>query len=206
MCTTSLGDLIQACPTSPPDGALCHAGAVDDPLERWEALPRRLYLDTGTLQTLFDYGDRVFENEPFVALVRDRGVPNLTEEVEALRLIVAVNERAAFEFVVTDASLGEVDARGERIYATWVRDVRDAWLVQSKGEERVELDVQRPGSVSVKDWRLLRDALAQRCDAFLTMERRLFTQAPVIERNTGLQVLRPTTYRALLAPWVALFT
>ena len=190
----------------PPDGGHCHAGGVDDPLGHWRALPRRLYLDTSTLQTLFDYGERAFENEPFVAMGRDRDVPNLPEEVEALRLIIAVNERAAFEFVVTDASLREVDARGEQSYATWARDVRDTWLVQSEGVERVELGFQRPGSVSVKDWRLLDDALAFRCDAFLTMERRLFTQAPVIHRSTGLRVLRPATFGDLLAPWVELYT
>ncbi len=31
--------------------------AEDDPVTRWKALPRRLYLDTGTLQTLYDYGE-----------------------------------------------------------------------------------------------------------------------------------------------------
>ena len=191
---------------TPPASALCHAGSVDDRLEQWRALPRRLYLDTGTLQTLFDYGDLIFDDEPFVATTRDRGVPNLAEEVEALRLIMAVNERAGFEFVVSGASIREVDARGEGNYASWVRDVLDTWLVQSEGEERVEVDVQRPGSVSARDWRLLVDALAHRSDAFLTMERRLFTQAPVVQRNTGLRVLRPTTYRDLLASWSALYT
>lgn len=174
--------------------------------EKWEALPRRLYLDTGTLQTLFDYGEQIFENEPFVAMARDQGVSNLAEEVEALRLIMSVNQRAAFEFAVTEASIREVDARRERTYATWVRDVLDNWLVQSEGEKRDDPNVPPLGSVSTKDWKLLVDALAYHCDAFLTIERRLFTQAPVIQRYTGLRVLRPTTYRDLLAPWVALYT
>ena len=43
---------------------------------------------------------------------RDRRVPYLVDEVEALRLIMAVSERAGFEFVVTDASISEVDALG----------------------------------------------------------------------------------------------
>lgn len=64
---------------------------------------------------------------------------------------------------------------------------------------------ERPASVSKKDWRLLRDALALDCDGFLTMERRLPTQAPVIARTTGLRVLRPTTYWSLLAPWARLY-
>ncbi len=91
-------------------------------------------------------------------------MPDLAEEVEALRLIMAVNERAGFKFVVSGASIREVDARGEDNYASWVRDVLDTWLVQSEGEETVEVDVQRPGSVSDKDWRLLVDALVHRSD------------------------------------------
>jgi len=178
---------------------------VDDPLSCWKALPRRLYLDTGTLQTLFDYGEQIWENEAFVAMERDRSVPNLADEVDALRLIMAVNERAGFEFVVTDASIREVDSRGVQNYAMWVRDVLDTWLVQSEGEEPASSGAEQPGSVSSKDWRLLLDALGYRCDTFLTMERRLFSQAPVIERKTGIRVLRPTTYRDLLAPWAALY-
>ena len=44
------------------------------------------------------------------------------------------------------------------------------------------------------------------CDGFLTMERRLPTQADFIERATGLGVMRPTTYWSLLSPWAALYS
>lgn len=178
---------------------------MDDPVSSWKALPRRLYLDTGTLQTLFDYGEQVWENELFVAVERDGNVPGLAGEVEALRLIMAINERAGFEFVVTDASLDEVVARGVQSYSRWARDVLDTWLVQSQRMEPVRSDADKPGSVSPKDWRLLLDALEHRCDAFLTMERRLFSQAPAIGRRAGIRVLRPTTYWALVAPWAALY-
>jgi hypothetical protein len=61
------------------------------------------------------------------------------------------------------------------------------------------------GMISRKDRILLQDALDHRCDAFMTMERRLPTAAPVVERETGLQVMRPTTYWDLLAPWAKLY-
>lgn len=176
-----------------------------DALSAWKALPRRLYLDTSTLQTLFDYGETIWEAVPFEALGRDRNDATLSDEIAALRLIMAVNERAGFEFVVTDASIREVDARGLAPYAQWVRDVLDTWLVQSEGEAPAVSGAEQPGSVSGKDWQLLLDALAYRCDAFLTMERRLFSQALVIERRTSLRILRPTTYRDLLRPWAALY-
>jgi hypothetical protein len=48
--------------------------------------------------------------------------------------------------------------------------------------------------ISVKDRRLRQDALDWRCDAFLTMERRLPKAAEFIEQETELGVMRTTTY------------
>ena len=39
----------------------------------------------------------------------------------------------------------------------------------------------------------------------MTIERRLPTAAEFIKRETGLQVMRPTTYWELLAPWARLY-
>jgi hypothetical protein len=50
-------------------------------------IPRRIYLDTGTLQTMYDYGETLWENEPFEPLRRDRHVRRLSDEVDALRNI-----------------------------------------------------------------------------------------------------------------------
>jgi hypothetical protein len=49
--------------------------ARDAVVEAWLTLPRRIYLDTGTLQTLYDYGETLWDNEPFEPLRRDRQVP-----------------------------------------------------------------------------------------------------------------------------------
>ena len=106
-----------------------------DVLSSWAALPRRLFLDTSTLQTLFDYGEHVWDNQTFVAIDRDRSFPGLEDEVGALRLIMAVNARAGFQFVVTDASLREVDDRHHQTYTSWARDVRDAWCQRRAGTD-----------------------------------------------------------------------
>ena len=49
-------------------------------------------------------------------------------------MIFMVNERAMFEFVVTEASLREVVNRTHPGYTQWVYDVLDTWLIQSEGE------------------------------------------------------------------------
>lgn len=185
------------------------AVATDDPVSAWLSLPRRIYLDTSTLQKLFDYGGVIFEGEPFEPIGRAARVKDLSDELDALRMIFLVNERAMFGFVVTEGSLREVEGRDEPRYTQWVYDVLDTWLIQSASEEPpvpgTTFEDRRFGMISVKDRRLLQEALDWRCDAFLTMERRLPTAAAFIEHETGLRVMRPTTYWGLLDPWANLY-
>jgi hypothetical protein len=151
------------------------APADDDPVRAWTLLPRRIYLDTSTLQTVYDYGGEVFENEPFEPTGRAARVRGLAETIDALRMIFTVNERAGFEFVVTDASLREVQARNRPGYTQWVLDVQDTWLVQLwEADEPTKavrvytvFDDPRFGNISVRDRKLLQDAVDARCDAFL---------------------------------------
>jgi hypothetical protein len=185
------------------------APADDDPVQTWRSLPNRVYLDTSILQKLFDFGGLIWEGEPFEPAGRAARVRALEEELEALRMIFMVNERAMFEFVVTEASVREVVARNDPRYTQWVYDVLDTWLVQSEGEEPpspgMTFDDRRFGMISVKDRRLLQEALDWRCNAFLTIERRLPTAAAFIERETDLRVMRPTTYWGLLSPFAKLY-
>lgn len=181
----------------------------DEVVRAWVSLPRRIYLDTSSLQKLYDFGGLIWEGEPFEPAGRAVRVTGLEGGLEALRLIFMVNERAMFEFVVTEASLQEVVAREKPPYTQWVFDVLDTWLVQSEGEAAPSPGTtfagRRFGMISVKDRRLLQEALDWRCDAFMTMERRLPTAAAFIERETGLRVMRPTTFWGLLSRFARLY-
>jgi hypothetical protein len=181
----------------------------DDPVGAWLSLPRRIYLDTSTLQKLYDFGAEIFEGEPFEPGGRAARVQGLADEIAALQMIVMVNERAMFEFVVTEASLREVVNRTRPGYTQWVYDVLGTWLIQSENEEQptpgTTFEDRRFGMISAKDRRLLQEALDWRCDGFMTIERRLPTAAAFIERQTGLRVMRPTTYCALLSRFARLY-
>ena len=59
--------------------------------------------------------------------------------------------------------------------------------------------------LSKKDRLLLRDAIILRCEAFLTVERRLPRNAVHIERMLGIRILTPITYWEMLRPWAALW-
>lgn len=92
----------------------------EDPVEAWLSLPRRIYLDTSTLQKLYDFGAEIFEGDMFEPGGRAARVQGLADEIDALRMIFTVNQRAMFEFVVTEASLREVVNRTRPGCTQWV--------------------------------------------------------------------------------------
>jgi len=44
-----------------------------------------------------------------------------------------------------------------------------------------------------------------RCEAFLTVERRLPSNREHVERELGIRILTPTTHWEMLRPWAALW-
>jgi hypothetical protein len=183
--------------------------ADPDPVQAWQSLPRRIYLDTCTLQAVHDHGGVIWDGEPLVPRGRAARVQGFEEEIEALRPIFMVNERAMFEFVVTESGLLEVRGRNDPGYTQWVYDVRQTWLDQSEDEEIPpwghRFYNRTFGMISKKDRVLLQDALDLGCDAFLTMEKNLPRAAAHVERETGLRILRPSGYWDLLCPWARLY-
>jgi hypothetical protein len=64
---------------------LSDANKRDDPVVKaWLSLPRRIYLDTSTLQNLYDFGGVIFENEPFEPVGRATRVQGLADEIDVL--------------------------------------------------------------------------------------------------------------------------
>jgi hypothetical protein len=165
---------------------------------------------------MLDYGGAVFEGDQPPVGDGCYSMPGFVDDLDALRSIFLVNERAMFDFVLSEGSLDEVEAKGDPSLMRWAVDVFDHWLIrieeyhgsafEGSGEALAKkLDGPQFGYLSEKDKRLIRDTLALECDAFLTMEKRLVKNAEHIERELGIKVLRPPEYWGLLRPWAALY-
>ena len=180
---------------------------------KFEDIPRRLFLDSSTLQTLQTYGEFLYENEPLLPSDRAYRDPKGVAKLEALRSIMQIAERAPFEFALSRNSFVEVERRGDPGYLQWAYDELDHWLacLEEAGEPRADLHALRAISshsydyLGTGDRALLKDALALECDAFLTMENKLPKSAAHIERTLAIRVLSPIEMWEILRPWAGLF-
>lgn len=181
----------------------------------FEALPERVFLDSSTLQMLQDYGGAIWENEPLPSNAPVHRMPHGEATVETLRSIFFVNQRALWQFALSENSLQEVADRQDHRYLQWAYDVLDHWriCIEESGppsprgvEVAALLDGASFGYLSRGDKALLFDALALECDAFLTCDAKLAKNADHLERALPLLVLTPTRYWEMLSPWAALYT
>ena len=179
----------------------------------FESLPRRSFLDSCTAQTLRNYGGYIYEGEPIPESDRIHRVTDGIANIEALRDIFLVNERALFEWIVSRGSMQEAHDKGDPGHMQWLWDVADHSEVCLEGggptaESEIlaaRLDKPKFGYLSEKDRLLLRHAIILRCEAFLTVERRLPRDAAHIERELSIRILTPITHWEMLRPWAALW-
>jgi hypothetical protein len=179
----------------------------------FEKLPRRIFLDSCTVQTLHDYGAYIFDGEPIPDADRIYRVPEGIQKVKTLRDIFLINERAQFEWIVTHASMVEANDKGDPAHLRWLWDIahHSAVCLALEGSTKeswafsARLMEPRFGYLGTKDRLLIQEAVAFRCEAFLTMERRLPRNAGHIERELGIRILTPITHWQMLRPWTSLW-
>jgi hypothetical protein len=179
----------------------------------FESLPRRIFLDSCTAQTLRNYGGYIYEGELIPDCDRIHRVTDGIANVEALRNIFLINERAQFEWIVSRGSMQEAHDKRDPAHMQWLWDIADHSEVCLEGDGATtesealgaRLDEPKYGYLSEKDRLLLRHAIVLRCEAFLTVERRLPRNASHIERELGIRILTPIVHWKMLRPSAALW-
>ena len=183
-------------------------------IKAFKALPRRVFLDSCAPQALRNYGGFIWLGEPIGNHDRLHSVTEGYVNVFALRTIFFVNQRALFEWVVSEASLAEAADKCGAGHLQWAHEVLDhtlACLRASGGgtqkSQVLSLRLEEPqfGYLSETDRLLVWDAILLRCDGFPTMKQRLPRNANHVMREVRLRVLKPVQYWELLKPWVGLF-
>jgi hypothetical protein len=115
--------------------------------------------------------------------------------------------------MVSHNSLQEAHDKRDAGHMQWLWDIADhseVCLEEDGATPESEalacrLDETKFGYLSHKDRQLLRDAVFLRCDAFLTVERRLPRNAEHIQRELHIEVITPITHWKMLRPWAALW-
>ncbi|MGA0542101.1 hypothetical protein [Neotabrizicola sp. VNH66] len=186
--------------------------------ERGGSLAYRVYLDTGTFQAIEECGGYVF-GEDDLPRVEDYALGKAPQVImrpdgalilESLRDIFLFDDRAHFDWVVSPASLAEIDAANDFHRSRYAREVlehTDMCLSEKPPEQEAASMASimcNPlfGSISQKDRKLLVEAAATQCDIFLTIEKKLPKQADTILKKINLQIATPMTFWEMLRPYI----
>jgi hypothetical protein len=179
-----------------------------------EELPHRLFLDSSMLQRLESYGEFIYDGGSIDETDRIWSIPGGVDDIEALRCIMFVGQRACFELVVSNNSFREVEESGRVSYLMWAYEILGYWqdLLRNYSDHGIapfsgrgaelarKLESSKFGYLSDKDRLLIRDAVMLECHAFLTMDNKLARDTAHIEKELGLKVLSPTGYWKVLQP------
>jgi len=178
-----------------------------------DAVPRRIFLDSCTAQTLLDYDYYINEGEDIRLDDKIYRIPGGLENLYALRMITIIGQRALFQWIISENSLREGIAKRDPTHMTWLWEIVHHTEVCLDGDgpthESInlarKLDDKKFGYLSAKDRLLLQDAVFLKCDSFLTVERRLPKNAGHIQREIGIRILTPSDHWKILSPWAALW-
>ncbi|WP_413207596.1 hypothetical protein [Rhodospirillum sp. A1_3_36] len=178
--------------------------------------PRRIYLDTGAFQAIQECGGFVFgeDDMPEAEDFNSRSCPQILrrpdgqEILEYLRYIFMFDQRAMFDWIVSPASLAEIDAARCEARSRYARDVMDHSSIcvadnppSLTAAEMAKLMADpRFAGISTADRKLLVEAVALECDVFLTIEKKLPKSAGAVLKRIPLLILTPSELWAMLEP------
>ncbi len=162
-------------------------------ISKFEDIPRRMFLDSLTLQTLQTYGGFLYENEPLHASDRAYRDPKGVAKLEALRLPSCRSRSARRLSSLIEEQLyrgraggATPDTSSGHMMCSRITELRVWRSLESRVPNLTALVAIGSHSYDYLgngDRALLKDALALECDAFLTMEKQVAEKCRPHQKN-----------------------
>jgi len=197
------------------------------PLDSFLSIPGRLLIDTCVLNLLQDEGAYIFEGE----LPPDQTDADVAPDLQALRWIFQVNQRASFQFFVSPITFAELANETDMLLGqrriSWALDVLDVWLtmldetgdrisaggaVRHRFKLAPELQEFETRLMQIADFRrdpldrlLMLQCKMGNCDAFLTVDRGTILRHRESLATEGISILTPSEFWEILRPYAALW-
>jgi hypothetical protein len=173
-------------------------------------LPARTFLDSSIVELFAFHGAWIVEGDR-ATISQARFAHHEIADLNALRAIFAVNERANFQFITAEASTASLPKNAPDVFwATQLSVISDELLAvdgpTAESRQRSQLVDGILSSRLASQHRVgLRYALLTRCDAYMTTDRALITQAAGLSSAAQLRLHTPATYWDQLEPWANLW-
>lgn len=182
---------------------------LDCNLYPFEALPRRVFLDTNVVNLIVKHREQVFEQ----AWIPDGSHLTRAHDIEALMHVFHLGGSAPWEIVASEKTLSEIEdtpdvAVRERLldYASELVSLpnEDVAYASSLGRRLVDapFTAQLPDR---HDRELIGNAIGLGCDVFCTCDRRTIIRKRDELRQLPIRILTPAEWWAHVKPWAGLW-
>jgi hypothetical protein len=165
----------------------------------------RVFLDTSIIHVVWKYGEYIFDGGDLPETGKISTLRDGLKDLNSLADLFVLDQRASsFPWIISRASIEEVAADGDIHYLDYAIEYLNC--------SQQFLEEPKPGWINRAHWVgtrrfnylgegdriLLRDALWQGCDVFLTMERRLAKCADHIQKHLKIRILRPPEFHKIV--------
>jgi hypothetical protein len=177
----------------------------------FEAIPRRIFLDTNIIDCLVKWSECVFEHQTTPKEVD----PTLREDIESLMHIFTVGSRASWDMVASEKTVAELKKTPDRDLRNDLLDYGIDLARQGKDHEAESYarDLARrlvgsrllAGLPHVADQELIAHAVAFRCDSFCTSDRCSLHRKRARLRQLPVRIMTPVEWWQHVRPWAGLW-
>lgn len=177
----------------------------------FDAIPHRIFLDTNIVDCLVKWRDCVFEHQATPTEVDS----TLREDIESLMHIFTVGGRANWDLVASEKTVAELNDTPNMDLRNDLLDygVGLASYGRDHGVESYARDLARrlvgsrfvAGLSDPADQELIAHAVAFRCDAFCTRDRRSLHSKRARVKQLPIRIMTPAEWWRHVKPWAGLW-